>query len=58
MSSNSQLLAKLANVALSNAGPLSDMKLSGIPWHAKMRLHAITGPAFVLLNRMTSGNLE
>ena len=57
--SNSQFLAKLANAALSNGGPLSEMMLSGIPWRAKMDfMAAITGPAFVLLSRMTSGNLE
>ena len=55
MCSNSQFLVELANAVLSNGGPLSDMTLSEIPWHAKI---AITGPAFVLLSRMTSGNLE
>ena len=59
MCSNSQFLAKLANAVLSNGGPLSDMTLSGIPWRAKMDFMAvITGPAFVLLSRMASGNLE
>ena len=50
--SNFQFLAKLANAALSNGGPLSSSMLSGSPWHAKMDfMAAITGPAFVLLSR-------
>ena len=59
MCSNSQFLAKLANAVLSNGAPLSDMTLSGIPWHVKMNfMAAIAGPVFVLLRRMTSGNFE
>ena len=57
--SDSQFLTKLANAALSDGGPLSDMTLCGITWRGKMDFMAtITGPAFVLLSRTTSGNLE